>query len=411
MAGTLSFSLDADDSKAKKQIEAFNNFFRSSTEESVKSLVKAFDGQIKQKISIETVVDDNGLKQLVPVIKESYGEFDKLLNRQKSLAKEAKVGSLTSLRQQVNAAKQARDALAVFNLEASKTGKINIINPAVSSQFALASQKVRDLENQLRLAGAAAGTFGDRLRVAFNFDRFLSAGRKLQEVVLIFQAVGSAVSAITRPINQAATALAKLQQIGLAFESIGQGVQGSITAISESTRVALGLGVALDTVRNGFQKLSPVILNSGGTLDDVSKVLESLSSRFAAFGLNADQSNRVLNGVIQAFAKGKLQAEELTQQISEADPAFKTDFASALQAVQGELGGLIEGFDGTVASLEELVKGGQITSEVLLKVVPALSKSATLFGRLGNSATSAVDALREGGVTINQVRNLSLIHI
>jgi tape measure domain-containing protein len=134
-----------------------------------------------------------------------------------------------------------------------------------------------------------------------------------------------------------------------------------------------------------------VILASGGSIDDVSGIIDALSSRFVTFGLSADKSKRVMNGVIQAFGKGKLMAEELTQQISEADPAFKTDLANAIGV--------------TVAELGEMVKAGELTSNVLLEVLPLLAKNSVYFSNLGNSATSAVAALGRGQATIEQVKN------
>ena len=81
------------------------------------------------------------------------------------------------------------------------------------------------------------------------------------------------------------------------------------------------------------------------------------------------------------------------------------DFAKALFEARSELGALGKDVDGTTANLEDLIKAGRITNDVLIKTLPLLSKSSLLFGKLGTSAGSAVDALKRGveGVTITQV--------
>lgn len=241
---------------------------------------------------------------------------------------------------------------------------------------------VQQLQNQKQIQllgpqGVQAEAFG---ALAEGFSKAVFIGQQLVQVV----------GGITSAFNTLFEASAKLQSIQLTFQSIGIGASGANTALQESQRIALGLGVEINTVRDAYAKLSPVILATGGNLGNVSAVTEALSSRFVAFGKSAEESRRIMNGVIQAFGKGKLQAEELTQQIGEADPAFKTDLAGAIGV--------------TVAKLEEMVKNGEVNSAMLMKTLPLLGKSAELYGRLGQSALSAVNALREGNAVLPQVQ-------
>jgi len=196
------------------------------------------------------------------------------------------------------------------------------------------------------------------------------------------------VGSISNAFGGFVRAQADLQAFELSFKAIGTGTAGAAMALSESSKIALSLGADINTVRDGFQRLSPVILQSGGTLGDVSAIVQSLSSRFAVFGKSAAESQRIMNGVIQAFGKGKLMAEELNQQISEADPAFRVDLANAIGV--------------SVAKLNEMVKAGELTSAELIKFIPLMSKASIITGKLGVTASSAADALGKGQVTIAQ---------
>ena len=345
---------------------------------------RALGGEVVKKISLE--VDKSGAgRGLKAVEKEYLTVVDKIRQELKKL-NSVEIGSTTSLRQAVNEAKKARDGIKKYEEAA---GGLTVVN----SRWEKQNEKVKELSNQLRKVDGSG--FWDRLKGDLGVGQILSFSNGLSQVVNGFQAISIVVGQVIGSINGLTDALSKLQNFSLAFQAIGAGASGAQQALFESSRIALNLGVGLNTVREGFQQLSPVILNSGGSLSDVSGVMEALSSRFAAFGLSGDKARRVTNGIIQAFGKGKLMAEELTQQIAEADPAFGTDLARALGV--------------STAKLLEMVKAGEITTDVLLRALPALSKSSLLYGNLGVSANDAVNALTRSNsgivVTFEQVRN------
>jgi len=342
-------------------------------------------GEAEYRIVVSSQYDASGSKVAKAEVKELSKEYQELYNKIKQVESEPQRGSLTSLRQQVNEAKKARDAIAKYGAAIDGIGnKIQKLDGAWVSQ----NQKVRDLQKQLDAAGAS--NFWERLSAEYNIGGFAKAGQQISNFVNVFQSVSIIAGQVTGAINNVVNALGDLQTFSLAFEAVGAGAGAANLALAESTRISSGLGTDLKTVREAFQQLSPVILKSGGSIADVSGVVETLSSRFAAYGISGDRARRVTNGVIQAFAKGKLMAEELTQQISEADPAFKTDLAGALKV--------------TVAGLEELVKAGEVTSDVFLKGLLEIGKSDLLFGRLGTSAIDAANSLATAGTTVDQVR-------
>ncbi len=384
--GDLVFDLRVASDAAIRDLDTWVNHYDKRTLDLSNRIQRNFGGpEIVQKVVLQTVTDETGAKRQIPILKE-FGRLTDQINQQFVNANKLQDGSVSRLRQQVNEAKQARDAIAKIGKSADDLkNKVNSVNPA----WDLANQKVKSLSRELEIASASS--FWQKIKAELNLGPIVGAGKALNEIVNTFQSLSIVVGQLTAPIIALSNALNDIQQIDLTFKGIGAGPADISKVFADSSAIALKYGVNLKTVREGFTQLSPVILASGGTMDDVSDITSALSSRFATFGLSADKSKRVMNGVIQAFGKGKLMAEELTQQISEADPAFKTDLANAIGV--------------TVSQLGEMVKAGEITSQVLMDVIPLLGKSSTYFGGLGDSATSAVMALARGQATIEQVKN------
>lgn len=384
--GDLRYRIDIAGEAATRYFELWTSDVKNQTKQLSDLIQKELGGPpIVQEFVVQTTTDENGVKRLKSELKE-VGRITDQWNQALINVNKTQAGSVTSLRQQVNEAKQARDAIAKIGKSADDLkNKVNSINPA----WDLANQKVKSLSRELEIASASS--FWQRIKAEFNLGPIVGAGKALNEIVNTFQSLSIVVGQLTAPITALSQALNDIQQIDLTFKGIGAGPADISKVFADSSEIALQYGVSLKTIREGFTQLTPVIMSSGGSMDDVSSIISALSSRFATFGLSADKSKRVMNGVIQAFGKGKLMAEELTQQISEADPAFKTDLANAIGV--------------TVSQLGEMVKAGEITSQVLIDILPLLGKNSTYFGNLGNSATSAVMALARGQATIEQVKN------
>ena len=400
MAGDLNVkvNLEARDAELQKAL----NDWQKGLEGGAAKLNKLLGGNEKFVKELQIKVNDQGVNRFEVSTRKVLTGIEKIEREAKKLNK-VEIGSVTNIRQSLNNARQLRDSIQVLGTTIDRVSGKQILKPTATAEFLKANERVRTLTQQLRQVEQVGQTPFERIGQAARSSGLIQFGRGVQDLVGIFQSLGIAVAAVVRPINQAATALAKLQSFALTFRSTGVDAGAANAALQDSSRIALGLGVSLDTVRDGYAKLSPVILASGGNLEDVSDILESLTSRFAAFGLGADKQRRVLNGVIQAFAKGKLQAEELTQQISEADPAFKVNFVSALNASTKALKLLgVESVE-SVGQLEELVKAGKIVPEVFVEGLKGI-KIDEIFGKLGDSARSAFEAVKAGGPTINQLR-------
>jgi tape measure domain-containing protein len=367
------------------EIKRLERALATGGSEAAKQFNAALGGTVTKQIVFETRTDASGAKRLVAVEKERLSVADAYINKLNQIDR-IQAGSATSLRQQVNQAKQARDEIARYE---SGVNSVGLRVRKVNDSWAAQNTKVVELERSL--ARATASGFWDRVKADLGVGGIVNFANGLTQITNGLQSASIVAGQVIGTFNTLLDSLNKLQQFKLTFVASGAGEAGGLQALNESSRIALNLGVNLNSVRQSFQQLTPVIRNSGGTIGDVSRITEALSSRFAAYGIAGDRARRVTNGVIQAFAKGRLQAEELTQQISEADPAFKTDFARAVGI--------------SVAELEEWVKAGRVTGDVLLENLPKLNKSSIVYGKLGVSAKDAAASLLTSGTTVDQVTN------
>ena len=388
----LKFGLDA--SGASAGINEVLNNWNSMTREMKNEWNKALGGsEVTTVVKVIYETDDSGLKQAKTLLEDQYDVLDKL---KKEYDKQNKLqyDSVSSLRQQLNTAKQTRDSIARIRVETegvkTATGGVVVATKKVSEEWSQANLKVQALQKILNDSGSS--NFFDRVKNTFENTGIAEFSSGVQSLVGTFQSVAIIVQQVNAAFNALTGSIKQIQAIELTFKSIGQGAEGGTRAFQEASRISQDLGVNLKSTLNGFQQLTPVVLASGGSIENVSSIVESLSSRFVAFGKSADESKRIMNAVIQAFGKGKLMSEELNQQISEADPAFRTDLAGAIGVSVQELG--------------KMVEAGQVTNDMLMKAIPNMGKVSELFSLAGMSAAEAAMALGgELAPTLDQVEN------
>jgi tape measure domain-containing protein len=373
--------------EASRQFNAMMANWDNITDKQKAEWEKKFgSGNVTQTVKTVFEVDDSGFKNAKREVTQVYDVLD--ATRKQWVQNNKLAGdSATSLRQQVNQAKQVRDELSKFKTSLDSYGRIV---KTINNDWAEQNQRVQALQRVL--GEVSSGGFFDNIKNTFRDTGLSQFSQGIQGLVGTFQSVAIVVQQITAAFNALTGSLKQIQGLELTFKSIGQGAEGGARAFSEAARISTSLGVSLNSTLTSFQKLTPVITATGGSISDVSSITEALSSRFAAFGLSADASNRVMNAVVQAFGKGTLQAEELNQQISEADPAFRTDLANAIGV--------------SVAQLSKMVEAGEITTDVLKKAIPDMGKVSSLFNMMGMSAGDAARALFDKvGPTLEQVTN------
>lgn len=393
--GALKFDIEFNaQTNADQATAQINNLLRSALDaneevaNSAKSAiaqVRGYSGKVETEYQLNFKTNTAGLKEAQVVQKDILKGWDDIEQKIRQETK-AQAGSLSSLKGQLAEATQLRNAISRIIPEVDMFGrKVAIVNPLWDEQ----NKKVQNLSRELAIAGSS--NFWQRAKADLGFGGIIGAANGISQLVDTFQSISIVIGQVTSSVNALINSFAEIQSFQMSFEAIGEGASGGMTAFTEASNIALRLGVDLNAVRNGFKQLSPVVLKSGGDINDVSNIVEALSTRFAAFGRTAEESKRIMNGVTQAFAKGKLMSEELTQQISEFDPAFKTDLAEAIGV--------------SVAALEVLVKNGEITSQKLIELLPKMAVTSAAFKKLGTSAVDAADAFKAGDVTITQVVN------
>jgi tape measure domain-containing protein len=388
----VEFQADVDASQVTSAINQLTSQWSTATAEMKEAVNKALGGDVVKTVEIQYKENAQGVKEAVAIEKDRYTVLDEIVKLREKETK-AMPGSLTSLRQQLNTQLKTRDALSQY-VSVVENGVLK--GKQLNGEWVTANQQVTAIRGALDQASGSG--FFDKVATTFNESGIANFLRGVGNLVQGFQSLVIVFQQITASFDQFVNAQKKIQGLELTFKSIGQGATGGAEALKSAADISQNLGVSLDTTLNGFKQLTPVVLNSGGTMNDVSKITEALSSRFVAFGKSADESKRIMNAVIQAFGKGKLASEELNQQIAEADPAFRTDLASAVGVSSSEL--------------ELLVKNGKITAAMLIDILPKMGKTAEIFKLAGMSASEAAEALgkvdatgRSAAPTLEQISN------
>jgi tape measure domain-containing protein len=358
---------------------------RNGSEQAQYAINQRLGGTVKTEIVFETTVDDKGIKTLQAASKETLTAFDKLNNKQKQLNK-TQEGSVTSLRQQVNAAKQLRDGIAkVATVTDEAAGTVaGELNPA----WAAADDQVKSLSASLARAngdimGVAKAQFpiiGQVLSLgnAFTQLTFIAKG-----VIEVFQAINAAV----QPLINRAKQIEGLTLSLSAFLS----TQSDVNAVLASAKgISLEYGTSLTQIERGYKRIAPAILAAGGSLSDVEAVVESLAAKTVQLGLNTEQSGRYIEAFAQVMGKGKLQAEELNQQFSELDGALRSQVALYLEAEYG------------ITDLNSAMRNGEVTAERFSEAFVFAARSARqqLSGALGEIQT------RLDSMNISQIENV-----
>lgn len=358
---------------------------RNGSEQAKYAINQRLGGTVKTEVVFETTVDDKGIKTLQAGTKETLTAFDKLNNKQKQLNK-TQEGSVTSLRQQVNAAKQLRDGIAKVATktdEAAGTvaGKLNPAWVAADGQVkALSASLARANGDILGVAKAQFPIIGKVLSLgnAFTQITFIAKG-----VIEVFQAINAAIQPL---INRAK----QIEGLTLSLSAFISN-QSDVNAVLASAKgISLEYGTSLTQIERGYKRIAPAILAAGGSLGDVEAVVEGLAAKTVQLGLNTEQSGRYIEAFAQVMGKGKLQAEELNQQFSELDGALRSQVALYLETQYG------------ITDLNSAMRNGEVTAEKFREAFIFAAKSAKeqLGGALGEIQT------RLDGMNVAQIENV-----
>jgi len=346
----------------------------------------------------------NVISGQLKAVKNDLGDVDKetakwtkTLNSLRNVER----GSVASLKQQVNALKQAisetkrgtanykllENALKATRLEYNKAAGIQKGSVAALKQqiaeverlansYTIGSREQRRFQRQLdvlngKLRGSAGG-----------FTQFANALEGLGRLQSGFLAISTIIQGITGSLNQFIGQAKQVEGFELALKNIGLSGAKTNKALREAAEIANELGAPIQQVEKSFKRMLPALKAVGVSSKNSTKFIEAISARTQTLGLNTEQSGRYLEAFAQVLSKGKLQAEELNQQISELDGSFRTQLADALNV--------------TTSQLEDMISAGEITAEKFVKAV----------SRMSNGVEELRERIASGNYTVQQLQNL-----
>lgn len=318
-------------------------------------------------------------------------------------------GSITSLRQSVNALKQQRDALNKTNPAwAEYNDRIEEAQNKLRAASGIQKGSLTDLKRQrdelLKLrdatnrfptgpGGKAAGPTwiqlnkqikelnGEINRATPGFNQFFTVLSRVSTIQAGFVAITAAVQSVGSAVNAYVSRIKQLEGFTLALQNIGLSAAETNGYLRQSREIATDLGAPIQQVEKGFKRMLPALQSVGTSSADSSKFVEALTARTQTLGLSTDESGRLFEAFAQVLSKGKLQAEELNQQISELDGAFRTQLADAIGV--------------STEQLTQLVEEGAVTAPVFVKA----------FLEMENGVEALQKRIKEGNATIQQLQN------
>jgi len=381
---TLRYSVEVDNAQALGEIDQLWKYAQNGAVAAARVLNQELGGTVKTVLDWEVRVDDSGVRRLQPVVKEVLTEYDKLNNAQKQVNK-TQEGSVTSLRQQLNAATQLRDGISKIVTITDNAGRsIKAINPA----WAEANNQVQRLNLSLAEAG---GNWGAIAKAKFpEFGNLLSVGNQLSQIAMIAQSAMMAFQGLIATVDVLIQREKQIQGLRLALSAFVSNQSDVNAVLSSAKGISLEYGGSLAQIERAYKRIAPAILASGGDLQDVEAVIKSLTAKTTQLGLNTEQAGRYIEAFAQVMGKGKLQSEELNQQFSELDGALRSQIALYLETNYG------------ITDLNDAMKKGQVTAGLFREAFIDAARSARdqLSGAVGE-IQSRIDSLN-----IQQIENL-----
>lgn len=393
MSKTISFDVDIKTAGALQKIDDLFTAYQNGAVEAGRKLEEALGGTVKKQLVWEarTVVEGGEeVKKMVPAYKEIYSEVNKIEAAQKKLT-QTQTGSVTSLRQQVNEAKQARDNIAKMVTVTDQYGKsVQQVNPA----WDLANQKVKALETSL---ATLTGNFFKIAQINFpGIDQLGKFAGVFGQVSQIVEGVTQAIQLLNQAFDPLVQRNKQLENLKLSLTAFTGSAETANDILGSAKNIALTYGVSLETVEKAYKRLTPAIVASGGTVADAEKAITALAARTVALGLNTEQAGRYQEAFAQVMGKGKLQSEELNQQFSELDGALRSQLAAYVEAQYG------------ITDFNQALKDGSITAAIFREAFVAISSDLTT--KLAGGVNEIQERIRtlgqEGGLTVQQLENL-----
>lgn len=273
------------------------------------------------------------------------------------------------------------NARSLLRAQGIQKGSVQSLQFMQAKQLKLATSLKLGSKAQIA-ASKAAQLYGQRIAAASGkTTSFISILGKLGTIQSGILAISSAFGQVGGAINQVVNRTKSVEAFSLALQNVGLSSVETAQKFNVAAQSAINLGAPVEQVEKAFKRIVPALRAIGSSSSDTNKFIEGLTARTQVLGLTTEESGRLQEAFAQVLSKGKLQAEELTQQISEVDGAFRTQFADALGVSIDKLG--------------ELVESGQVTSTVFVDA----------FLKMENGAERLKGKIENGTATVQQLQN------
>lgn len=367
---------------AKKQAEidsrsALHSRQQLSEAKQKLSTISAQNPKYQEQLNLISQIEDN-LRRASNISVGSVRDLELIGKRLKEQAAKstAAENAISGLNNQIE-----ENALALRRAKGVQDGSKSSLEAYVAKQRELANTLPVGSKQQ-QIAAKAVERYSKKLQAASGkTTSFVGVLGKLSTIQSGLLAITNAFGQINGAINRVVNRTKAVESFELALQNVGLSAVDTARTFNTAANSAQALGAPVEQVEKAYKRIVPALRAIGTTSQDTDRFIEALAARTQVLGLSTEQSGRLQEAFAQVLAKGKLQAEELTQQISEADGAFRSQFASALGV--------------SIEALTELVKTGQITGSVFVET----------FLKMENGVEALKSRIENGTATIQQLQN------
>lgn len=168
----------------------------------------------------------------------------------------------------------------------------------------------------------------------------------------------------------------QIETLKRGLTSLSGTTEGALREFEYIKEVADKNGISILDLSENYLKLASSAKGTALEGESTRKLFESMSAALNVLGADTVTTTRAFNSLSQMISKGQIYSEELKGQLAEALPGALQIMASALNI--------------TTREMLDLMKAGQLSSDVLLPFAYELDKR---YGTLSGSTTTFVQAM------------------
>lgn len=205
-----------------------------------------------------------------------------------------------------------------------------------------------------------------------NFDRGIKdVQRSLNALKTTFMQVAGALGAglgLSALVSNMRTTATQLSVVKATLENVSEGIIEYQENLEFLEKIANKYGQSQVALTGSFAKFKSAAQGAGMSLEEVRRIFEAVTRASGAFHLSAEQTQSVMVALEQMASKGKVMSEELRRQLANNLPG-----AFAMMADAAGRAGIT--LNGTTGELEQAMKQGRVTADVLKYFAEVLNET------------------------------------